>query len=350
MIHLGNISTINWKDVEAVDCVVGGSPCQNFSTAGDRTGLNGHSSNIFYEYIRCVKELREIDAKKQSTIELIRPRYLVFENVCGVLHTNNGEDFKKIVEEIVRLAEPKAPNLSVPKLGWPNAGIVYDELGRWSVAWRVHNSKFWGTAQHRERLAVVADFAGLSAAEILFERKGLLWDSEQNNEEKVGAAKDIYGCASTTSARIYDARGRGNGVICPTIIQGENRVTDYTAIVVENNTLRRLTPLECERMQGLPDNWTDIGVYKDTVGRTVSVSDTTRYKAIGNSIATPFWFYILRRLSSQYERMATLGSLFDGIGAFPMIWEQLNGRNTARWASEIDSFCVAVTKKHFGEQ
>ena len=115
-------------------------------------------------------------------------------------------------------------------------------------------------------------------------------------------------------------------------------------------TVRRLTPTECERLQGYPDGWTDIGEWTDSKGKGHKErSDSERYKALGNSIALPFWFYLLRRISAQYERPATLGSLFDGIGGFPLCWERCNGKGTAVWASEIEEFPIAVTKKHFPE-
>ena len=114
--------------------------------------------------------------------------------------------------------------------------------------------------------------------------------------------------------------------------------------------VRRLTPLECERLQGYPDGWTDIGEWTDSKGKVRQTSDSARYKALGNSIALPFWFYLLRRIAAQYERPATLGSLFDGIGGFPLCWERCNGKGTARWASEIEEFPIAVTKKHFPEE
>jgi len=114
--------------------------------------------------------------------------------------------------------------------------------------------------------------------------------------------------------------------------------------------VRRLTPLECERLQGFPDGWTDIGEWTDTNGKKHQPSDSPRYKALGNSIATPFWFYLLRRISAQYERPATLGSLFDGISGFCYCWEKCNGRGSALWTSEIEPFCVAVCKKHFGDE
>lgn len=114
--------------------------------------------------------------------------------------------------------------------------------------------------------------------------------------------------------------------------------------------VRRLTPLECERLQGYPDGWTDIGQYTDSKGRKRETFDSARYKALGNSIALPYWFRILRRISAIYDRPATLGSLFDGIGGFPLCWERCNGEGTAIWASEIEDFPIAVTKKHFPEK
>ena len=121
-----------------------------------------------------------------------------------------------------------------------------------------------------------------------------------------------------------------------------------TYITVRMN-VRRLTPLECDRLQGYPDNWTDIGEWTDSKGKKHDTSDSNRYKADGNSIALPFWFWLLRRISAQYERPATLGSLFDGIGGFPLCWERCNGKGTALWASEIDEFAIAVTRRRLGE-
>lgn len=114
--------------------------------------------------------------------------------------------------------------------------------------------------------------------------------------------------------------------------------------------VRRLTPLECERLQGFPDGWTDIGEWVDTKGKVHKEStDSARYKALGNSIALPPWTYVLQRLSACCGTEATMASLFDGIGGFPLIWERINGKGTCLWASEIDDFPIAVTKRHFPE-
>lgn len=124
---------------------------------------------------------------------------------------------------------------------------------------------------------------------------------------------------------------------------------DSETYPISNNVVRRLTPLECERLQGYPDGWTDIGEWIDSKGKRHKEADSPRYKALGNSIALPFWKWLLKRISAQYERDATLGSLFDGIGGFPLCWEQINGKGSARWASEIEEFQMAVTKLRFGE-
>ena len=123
---------------------------------------------------------------------------------------------------------------------------------------------------------------------------------------------------------------------------------DSETYPVQNRVVRRLTPLECERLQGFPDHWTDLGEWTDSKGKRHKDADSPRYKALGNSIALPPWKWLLKRLCGNYERDATMASLFDGIGGFPLIWEQLNGRGTCLWASEIEEFPIAVTKRRFG--
>lgn len=123
---------------------------------------------------------------------------------------------------------------------------------------------------------------------------------------------------------------------------------DSETYPVHIGKVRRLTPLECERLQGFPDGWTDIGKWVDSKGKTRKTTDSARYKALGNSIALPPWKWVLKRICAQYERDATMASLFDGIGGFPLIWEQLNGKGSCLWASEIEEFPMAVTRKHFG--
>ena len=125
---------------------------------------------------------------------------------------------------------------------------------------------------------------------------------------------------------------------------------DAETYPVQNMVVRRLTPLECERLQGFLDHWTDIGEWTDEKGKKHKDADSPRYKALGNSIALPFWDWMLRRMSRYLPEDATLGSLFDGIAGFPLIWERIHGKGTARWASEIEPFPIAVTKRHFPEE
>lgn len=497
MKHYGDIRKLS-DTLPIVDVITGGSPCQDLSVAGKRAGLDGERSGLFMEQIRIIREMRERDkAENGRSNQFIRPRFAVWENVPGAFSSNGGRDFQAVLTEFARIAEPDAPDVPMPDNGkWPHSGCIYQKMGGWSIAWRVHDAQFWGVPQRRKRISLVADFGGLSAPEISFERKGLSGDSAESGTERkrtaaafgsgpaysiqgntvdraakqngLGVSEDVAHTlnavdrhavcypdkVSTLPARmdgspcidrgppviaVYDARGNGDGSICPTITgDHENRVTDYTALCVGNgqlhnitmdqvaNTLdtmhdqqavliayapdtahalhakanlqfredsetyivatvvcrngtinpdtngtiqakeqgfnlnsnnvvliwpevRRLTPLECERLQGYPDGWTDIGEWEDSNGKKRKDADSPRYKALGNSIALPFWFWLLRRISAQYERPATLGSLFDGIGGFPLCWERCNGKGTAIWASEIEEFAIAVTKKHFPE-
>ena len=116
---------------------------------------------------------------------------------------------------------------------------------------------------------------------------------------------------------------------------------------MDHSVVRRLVPLETERLQGMPDDWSRWGI--DENGKTYELSDSARYKLQGNGICTPFWRWLLKRISASYERPATLGSLFDGQASFPMLWEQINGKGSAVWSSEIDKNAVAVAKYHFPE-
>lgn len=696
MKHLGDITKINGAEIEIVDVITGGSPCQDLSIAGKRAGLAGARSGLFMEQVRIVKEMREHDRKSGRTGDMVRPRFMVWENVPGAFSSNKGRDFAAVIEEIIRIAEPEAPDIEVPEKGWPTWGGYHDEVGgRWSVAWRVHDAQHWGVPQRRRRISVVADFGGDTAGEILFERKsvpghpaesgtarerlagnaengasyavrirggcdgggkGALVQTEKSgtlgtgNDQTIfcmetqrdcvipsqaltevastlragaGAPKhdaDIRGrlaisykrtmragfeatpinlmvatrCkalgrgtgfgvgepgdpANTISAahshgvfvtaipindkatrwqgggesRNHDGSGNGlgigkegdpsptltagdrHGVMCltpweaqsarvydqdgvwhslnanenggmardsvmcagfklgnseqarsigyaeeqsptlnaecggnkpavlclndqggnvmgvshdvsgtlraqehghqPSVLDmshacdvirdcgevapslqarmgtGGNQVPltyqmqgfgdyregdvassckqrdfkDSTDLVCAvdcrnfceggetNGTLqsksnggisynlqntvrtgmivRRLTPMECERLQGFPDGWTDIGEWVDSKGKRHKDADSPRYKALGNSIALPFWDFLAKRISAQYLRPVTIGSLFDGIGGFPLVFERHNGKGTARWASEIEEFPIAVTKLRFGE-
>lgn len=533
MIHLGDITKINGAEIEPVWCITGGSPCQDLSIAGKRAGLAGARSGLFMEQVRIVKEMREADKRNGRTGDMVRPRYLVWENVVGAFSSNKGKDFAAVLEEIARISEPGFSLSGLPeKWKWTKAGAI-DGDG-WSIAWRTHNAECWGktirdsrtgnvirlgTPQRRRRISVVADFGGESAAQIQFDRENvsghpaesgasgerLAEAAERGFNSAVGDCMTAWDCQSK---RIFDTNGKsptlqggvgggvnnpaifaaipindkatrwqgggesrnhdgsGNGgmtrdsVLCagfkagngaqaggigyseevsPTLAAAPSGTNQTQAVValdmthacdvihecgekvpalqarmgtggnqvpltygigngqaneagimaeevsqtlntmhdaqavmcedvshalrakavsassryaqtspVQNMVVRRLTPLECERLQGFPDGWTDIGDYTDSTGKKRKTSDSARYKALGNSIALPFWRWMLGRMAAYLPEGATLGSLFDGIGGFPLCWEDIHGAGTAIWASEIEEFPIAVTKLRFG--
>lgn len=562
MKHLGDITKINGAEIETVDVITGGSPCQDLSIAGKRAGLAGARSGLFMEQIRIVKEMRAHDKANGRTGDMVRPRYMVWENVPGAFSSNKGQDFAAVLEEIIRIAEPEAPDIEVPDKGWPTWGGYHDCMGgRWSVAWRVHDAQYWGVPQRRRRISVVADFGGDSAGEILFERKSVsrhLAESGTARERLAGNAeiragkteqcltawdcqsKRIFGTEGESPAlqggvgggvnnpaifcygisayesnamkssnpksgvyvadtsRTLDLNGGnpacnqgGMAVVCagfklgnseqarsigyaeeqsptlnaecggnkPAVValdmshscdvirecgevapslqarmgtggnqvpltyqkttgtlspgahagsyNGQDAYNDMLVVSSEisptlrakandpyredmaayiasvdcrnfceggeiNGTLqakesggqslnlkntvrtgmivRRLTPMECERLQGYPDGWTDIGEWRDNKGKLRKPSDSPRYKALGNSIALPFWDFLAKRISAQYIRPITMGSLFDGISGFCLCFARWNGAISCRWASEIEEFPIAVAKKHFGDE
>ena len=194
MKHFGDITQLSGHELSVVDCIIGGSPCQDLSVAGKRAGLAGERSGLFMEQMRIVKEMREEDVRTTGRSGyLVRPRYMVWENVPGALSSGKpkGADFQAVLEEIVKVVCKEAPPVPVPQEGWTKAGCISgvgDSGCAFSIAWRLHDAQFWGVPQRRKRIALVADFGGLSAPEILFERKGLRWNSQQSAEEGQGTA------------------------------------------------------------------------------------------------------------------------------------------------------------------
>ena len=464
MKHLGDITKIHGDKIEPVDCITFGSPCQDLSIAGCRAGLAGERSGLFMEAVRIIKEMR-------SSTDGLYPTFAVWENVPGAFSSNGGEDFRAVLEELARVEQP---NASIPRPSsrggrWSKAGAIAGN--GWSLAWRQLDAQHWGVPQRRKRIALVADFGGQRAAEILFERTSLSGNPDESvkkRQEVTGAAGSriagndrpvpilndqgggvmgvSYNVTGTlraaehghqpivfesnaqpvvlesnqihatvtqtgicptlpasmgmgggyvpmvTERKIFDARRNGDGQIVPTItVDRENRITDYTAIAIERKTfneqsfshykesdkcstlkakagnigngsecliaekairwiVRRLTPVECERLQGYPDGYTDIGDWTDSKGKKHKYADSPRYKALGNSIALPQWFWLVQKMRPYLKEKPTLGSLFDGLGGFPLVWQRAYGEGTARWASEIEEFPMAVTKRRFGEE
>lgn len=158
--------------------------------------------------------------------------------------------------------------------------------------------------------------------------------------------------AQPVGADLYNGTLTGDKAVTLTTATGYGGGTGPSVIEkIIRWIVRRLTPTECERLQGYPDGWTDLGEWVDSKGKTHKDADTPRYKALGNSIALPQWYYVLGGISDRLPEDATLGSLFDGIGGFPYVWAQLHAgrKELCVWASEIEEFPIAVTKKWFPE-
>ena len=180
MKHYGDISTIDGSELEPVDIISFGSPCQNLSVAGKREGLDGDRSSLFYEAIRIVKEMREATNGKY-------PRYIVWENVPGAFSSNKGEDFKAVLTEICKVKDEQV-SISKPAK-WENAGRIMGD--GFSIAWRLLDAQYWGVPQRRQRIYLVADFDGGSAGKILFESEGLSGYSAQGFKSWQNAANGI---------------------------------------------------------------------------------------------------------------------------------------------------------------
>ena len=213
MTHLGNISEVRGAEIEPVDIITFGSPCQDMSVAGKREGLGGNRSSLFYEAIRIIKEMREATNGKY-------PRYIVWENVPGAFSSNKGEDFRAVLTEICKVKEEC---VSVPKPAkWENAGRIMGES--FSIAWRLLDAQYWGVPQRRQRIYLVADFDGGSAGKILFESEGLSGYSAQGFKSWQDAANGITESVGETGSdslmfenHSQDTRYRGPLAVAQTV-------------------------------------------------------------------------------------------------------------------------------------
>jgi DNA (cytosine-5)-methyltransferase 1 len=340
MKQLGDITKIDGAKIDPVDIVTMGSPCQDLSIAGKREGLDGERSGLFRTAIDIIRAMRRVTGGKF-------PQIVVWENVPGAFSSHHGADFRAVLEEIT---ESKIP---MPKSGrWTSAGMV--RSSDCEIAWRTLDAQHWGVPQRRKRIFLVADFAGRRAGEILFEPESLpgnttASDGERKssaNYSKNGIGKTIAwtyrgrknGCCVETQSEIACAirtpsgggsipwvaygsetdaeiantlrathrmafRNDQDNVIC--IGNGQahqfglghktgaiNCMHDQQAILEKNKFVRRLTPTECERLQGLPDGWTAGG------------SDSARYTALGNGMAQPCADFVIRRIVEVLRHMS----------------------------------------------
>ena len=198
--HYGDVSALSGEKFPPVDIITFGSPCQDMSIAGKRAGLDGSRSNLFYEAIRIVKEMRDKTNGKY-------PRFIVWENVPGAFSSNGGEDFKAVLESVCSVKEDKA---DIPRYEkWPNAGeIVADD---YSVAWRVFDAQYWGVPQRRKRIYLVADFGGRCAGKILFEPEGVPGYLKKGVFPWQRAAEDTQNSIGATGATCLNDQG-GNRI------------------------------------------------------------------------------------------------------------------------------------------
>jgi DNA (cytosine-5)-methyltransferase 1 len=193
MKHLGDITKINGAEIEPVDIITFGSPCQDLSVAGKQAGIHeGARSNLFFEAIRIIKEMREHDRATGRADELLRPRFAVWENVPGAFSSNKGKDFQAVLQALCEVNGACVPVPEPTGGRWTHAGTIVGE--GFSIAWRLYDAQFWGVPQRRKRIYLVTDFGSERAGEILFEPKGVCWDLETSRKARENAARYVKGC------------------------------------------------------------------------------------------------------------------------------------------------------------
>lgn len=198
MRHFGDVSTLNGARLPPVDIITFGSPCQDMSIAGKRAGLDGERSGLFHQAIRIVKEMREATHGE-------KPRYIVWENVPGAFTSNSGQDFREVLKAVINIKVPEADVPSPEKGRWRNADLFLGD--GWSMAYRVLDAQYWGVAQRRRRIFLVADFDGERAGDILFEREGLQGNSGEGEAPRPGAARGSSNILGETGVWCLNPQG-----------------------------------------------------------------------------------------------------------------------------------------------
>lgn len=312
--QLGDITKIKGGKIPAVDIISFGSPCQNLSTAGNQEGLDGAKSSLFFEAIRIIYEMRGATNGEY-------PKYIIWENVAGAFSSNKGQDFRRVLEEITKTYIPM-PNSK----RWATAGVV---RSGGCTAWRQLDAQYWGVPQRRKRIYLVHSFGNERAAKVLFECESVLGYTAQGRTEGQDASRNIGNSAEradTVAAGFKHKAGAKAGSIAytenkaPTLLAGQQQAVVYSnhsyrlsgygdykegigtlrasggdygggsenfIVTIKKIAekikylVRRMIPIECERLDGFPDDWTRYGAS----GK--EMADTIRYTALGNSIAVP---------------------------------------------------------------
>lgn len=301
MQHLGDITKLNGGIIPPVDIITFGSPCQDLSTAGFRKGLEGEKSSLFFHAIRIIKEMRNATNGKF-------PTFAVWENVMGAFSSNQRMDFQSVLETFT---EEKIP---IPASGkWCRAGMV--RSNRIDLAWRVLDAQYWGVPQRRKRVFLVADFREQRSGKILFRPENMpsfssickeSWMlSTRRNRISAKEAKQVsilpfqeriirQGAKLENKTQYLGGFGKATNPF-PTLLTDKTMFAFLDLKNQEKGCLRYLTPIECERLMGLPDDWTYSGA-EGTI-----VSDNARYKALGNSIVLPCAEYIMSGIAEVFN-------------------------------------------------
>lgn len=298
MAHLGDITKLHGGTIPAVDIISFGSPCQNLSQIGNRVGLDGEKSSLFYHAVRIIQEMRDATHGLFPTIAL-------WENVMGAFSSNDGMDFNTVLRQL------QNTEISMPASGsWANAGMVRG--GSPDLAWRLMDAQYWARPPlaRRQRIFLVADFGGQRAGEILFKPRGMFPVPAAGTAGRVSAAQgdrgtfiearrripivypfQLYrmraGAKNRNQAQFRQSFGRPNDPFPTLLTSGYAPFAFWYADDPLDGYIRNLMELECERLMGLPEGWTEYGADGERI------SSTQRYKALGNSIALPCADYIM---------------------------------------------------------
>lgn len=309
--QLGDITQIDGGTIPPVDIVTMGSPCQDLSVAGRREGLAGKRSGLFIRAVELIRQMRTATRGQY-------PKIAIWENVPGAFTSNKGLDFKTVLKTFTEADIP------MPRSGkWAKSGMVRSR--ECNIVWRTLDAQFWGVPQRRRRVFLVVDYTKKNnVEEILFKPESLSWDITKSKEIRRETGRQIDERSDKTivldMTHPHDVIRKEDGIVYTLTARmgtGGNNIPlvyvrpsyadlkqDEIAVtlrasggcngggsenIVCGEMLRKLTPLECERLQGLPDNWTLID--------DKSCSDSARYKAIGNGMAQPCADFVIRRVA-----------------------------------------------------